>query len=95
MLESEIDGQRLLQRFVDEIESNEDEVKERNEQKSAVYKEAKTRNCDAKAMKQVIAIQRRRRQDGGPEGLDEHDRKVSEHLDQMREHLSKRLTPAA
>ncbi|WFU07388.1 DUF2312 domain-containing protein (plasmid) [Rhizobium sp. CB3171] len=72
-----------LQGFVDEIESIEDEVKERNDRKSAVYKAAKARNYDVKAMKQAIAIRRRRRQDGGPEKFEKHDRKVSEYLGQL------------
>ncbi|NTA59878.1 DUF2312 domain-containing protein [Agrobacterium tumefaciens] len=72
-----------LQRFVDEIESIEEDVKERNEQKSAVYKAAKAKNYDVKALKDVVAVRRRRRKEGGLEKLEEHDRKVGEYLDQL------------
>lgn len=72
-----------LQRFVDEIESIESDVKDRNEQKSAVYKAAKAKNYDVKALKDVVAIRRRRRQEGGAGKLEEHDRKVDEYLGQL------------
>lgn len=72
-----------LQRFVDEIESIEDEVKERNEQKSAVYKAAKAKNYDVKALKETVGIRRKRRKDGGAAKLEEHGRKVDEYLSQL------------
>ena len=72
-----------LQRFVDEIESLEEDVKERNEQKSAVYKAAKLKNYDVKALKDAIGIRRRRRKEGGLAKLEEHGRKVDEYLDQL------------
>lgn len=72
-----------LQRFVDEIEAIEEDVKERNAQKSAVYKVAKAKNYDIKALKDAVGIRRRRRKDGGMAALDEHDRKVTEYLEQL------------
>lgn len=72
-----------LQRFVDEIESIEEDVKERNEQKSGVYKAAKAKNYDVKALKDVVSIRRRRRKEGGVTKLEDHDRKVDEYLGQL------------
>lgn len=45
-----------LQRLVDKIEGLHETIKERNAEKSEVYKDAKSAGYDVKALRKIIAI---------------------------------------
>jgi uncharacterized protein (UPF0335 family) len=67
-------AQQLVRSFVERIERLEDEVKAINSDKSDVYKEAKSKGLDTKALKSVIA---RRRKD--PSELDVQEALVQQY----------------
>jgi uncharacterized protein (UPF0335 family) len=48
-----------LRSFVERIERIEEEIKERNADKSDIYKEAKMNGFDVKVMRKLIAIRRK------------------------------------
>lgn len=48
-----------LKQFVERIERMEEEIRERNADKSEIYSEAKARGFDVKIMKQVVALRRK------------------------------------
>lgn len=48
-----------LKQFVERIERMEEEIRERNSDKSEIYSEAKARGFDVKIMKQIIALRRK------------------------------------
>jgi uncharacterized protein (UPF0335 family) len=48
-----------IRSFVERVERVEDEIRERNELKSDIYKEAKGRGLDVKALKRVVADRRK------------------------------------
>lgn len=48
-----------IKQFVERIERMEEEIRERNADKSEIYSEAKARGFDVKIMKQVVALRRK------------------------------------
>lgn len=57
-----------LRSLVERIESIEAEIKERNEDKSGVYKEAKSNGFDAKILREVVRLRRMK-----PDERQEHE----------------------
>lgn len=58
----------ILRGLVDRIEAIEGEIKERNADKSDVYKEAKANGYDTKALREIIRIRRQ-----APDERQEHE----------------------